>query len=240
MTIRVVTLMYGTAWERYGQRFAETFHRFWPADVDLVVVTDRQLPLPRGRQIDLSLVPGLLSFRERHASNPVANGRNVPEGMKRDENGYSWRLDAMKWMPQGLAPAAALDGLRTDDILVWMDADVETISAVPRGWVEGLLGDGDVACLQRERTHSEIGFYAVRMWAGTRDFLREFANFYTDGRVFLLRESHSAFIFDRALETSIGLTVTNLNTRGGKGHVWPFTRLAEHTVHHKGKRKDKR
>ncbi|MHB1086137.1 MAG: hypothetical protein ACYCZ0_00120 [Minisyncoccota bacterium] len=240
MKIRAFTLCYGNAWERYGEIFANSFAKFWPEQVELVVVADRKLPLPRGRVADLLAVPGVTEFRHRWKNDDRANGRKPPAGAKVDDNGYSWRMDAVKWMPQAMAPLAVLDGMYDGDILVWFDADVETIAPVAMGWVPELLGDGDVACLQRGRVHTEIGFYAVRISARTRSFLRRFANFYATDDVFKLKQWHSAFVFDRALEEDDGIKVTNLNPDGGKGHVWVQSALQELTIHRKGKRKDQK
>lgn len=238
MKIRVFSLCYGQAWERYGKLFADSFAKFWPEQVELVVVADRQLPLKRGRCADLLSIPGVAEFRRQWGDDLAANGKRPWPGMKRDENGYAWRLDAVKWMPQALAPLAVIDGMHDGDILVWFDADVETIKPVPLGWVGELLGDGDVACLQRGRVHTEIGFYAVRVSNRTRAFLRKFAEFYTSDAVFDLKQWHSAFVFDRALEAIEGIKVTNVNVAGGKGHCWETSPLAELAIHRKGKRKD--
>lgn len=238
MTVRVVSLVWGTAWERYGRAFAQSFQKFWPGHVELIMVTDQNLPLMRGRQIDLSGIHGYGPFKAAYGGDPKANGYESV-GFKVNDKGYCWRMDAVKWMPQALAPVAALEGLEDGDILVWFDADVETTSKVPEDWVETLLGDADVACLQRPGIHSEIGFYAVRINHLTCAMLNKFAGFYRTGDVFKLREWHSAYVFDRALETEPDLVVKNLNT--GKGsHVFETSPLAKHTVHRKGKRKDNR
>lgn len=238
MKIRVFSLCYGSAWERYGETFANSFAKYWPAEIELVIVADRQLPLPRGRVADLTAIPGVAEFRHRWKGKDVASGSKPPKGSKVDENGYSWRMDALKWMPQAMAPLAVLNGMFDGDILLWFDADVETISKVPLGWPTELLGDADVACLQRAGTHTEIGFYGVRINSRTRTFLKLFSAFYATDDVFRLKQWHSAFVFDRALESIPGIKVRNLNPTGAKGHVWPSSPLAEHTVHRKGKRKD--
>lgn len=240
MKVRAFTLMWGTAWERYGEVFASTFAKYWPKEVELVVVADRQLPLRRGRIADLTAIPGVGEFRHRWKDQDVANGKRPPKGSKVDENGYSWRMDSVKWMPQAMAPLAVLEDMYDGDILLWFDADVETASKVPLGWPTELLGDADVACLQRVGTHTEIGFYGIRINARTRAFLRRFAAIYATDEVFKLKQWHSAFVFDRALESISGIKVRNLNPTGAKGHVWPSSPLAEHLVHNKGKRKDKK
>lgn len=235
MKTRVVSLMWGTAWERYGAAFAFSFLKYWPGSVELAVVTDRELSLLAARitELPLDAIGGVKAF----PTDDRARGLNPPAGSKVDERGYSWRHDALKWMPQALAPRAALEGLSDGDIFCWLDADVETIAKVPEGWLDMLLDGHDVAMLQRTGTHSEIGFYALRLGPGTRHVLDAFAAFYTTGAVFALKEWHSAFVFDQALADWPGLRIRNLAM--GKGHVWPRTVLAQYTVHKKGKRKDK-
>lgn len=237
MRTAVVTLMWGNAWVRYGWKFAATFARYWPRHYDLFVVGDQHYPLERGYQIPLDTVAGYKEFCEKWGADPVANGKNRPAGSKVDENGVSWRHEAVKWMPQALAPNAALRFFEDGDIMVWFDADVVTTNVVRVNWIADLLGDADVACLQRDRQHSEIGFYAIKVSPRTRFMMRTFAAFYTTGKVFDLPEWHSAYVWDRALENVPDLKVKNLSP-GLRGHVWPATKLAECTMHNKGKRKD--
>lgn len=225
--------MWGTAFERYGRDFLRTFYRHWPESVDLAVVTDKPLPIYRGRQIMLGCT-GYRDFLERWGEDRRARGYN--SGFRKvEQDGYSWRFDAVKWAPQAFAPRAALYGLSDGDILVWLDADVETHSDVPEGWIDSLLGGRDVACLQRS-SHSEIGFWAMRLNERTRAIIGRFAAFYETGEVFGMGEYHSAYVWDRALETET-VSVADLNTSNVRGHPWPQTRLAEHTTHKKGKQK---
>lgn len=237
-----MTLMWGSAWERYGEKFVETFERHWPDEVELFIVTDRVLPTDRARQVQLNDVPGYIGFMDRYRDNKRANGYGHPT-RKVDRDGRDWRHDAVLWAPQGLAPVAALDGLEDGDLFAWFDADVETTQDVPKHWLNVLLGGMDISCVQRVNQHSEIGFWAVRMGPGTRNMIEYFSWFYASDAVFKLPEWHSAYVFDRALEKSSGLSINNLGPEVRdrsmlRGHVWPQTVLAEFTVHKKGKLKD--
>ena len=233
---RVCTLMWGAAFDRYGRRFVETFQHFWPDEAELVIVTDTIRGIGRATEIPLQAVPGY-EVIATWADNRKARGFDSGH-RKTDANGYSWRHDAVKWAPQGLAPRAALEGLDDGDVFIWLDADVETIRSVPKDWGQKLLGAHDVACLKRPSTHSEIGFYAMRMGDGTRAVLERFGALYASGDVFGLPEYHSAFVWDRALETERTLRVRNLNDRNQRGHCWPATPLARYTRHKKGKLKN--
>lgn len=225
--------MWGTAYERYGRDFLRTFNMHWPASARLLVVTDEPLAVSRGEQKPLAET-GYPAFLERWGDNRKAQGYDS-QFSKLDAEGRSWKTNAVKWAPQAFAAKAAVSGMRAGDILVWLDADVETIKAVPETWVAGLLGDADLACLRRP-THTEIGFYAMRIDPKTRAILRDFADIYTSGEFLEIRESHSAYVFDRAVERH-NPAVRDLNTEGVKFHPWPQSPLAECTVHKKGKLK---
>lgn len=128
--------------------------------------------------------------------------------------------------------------MRDGDILCWLDADVETLSKVPPNWIDGIIGDAEVSTLQRNRSHSEIGFWAVRCNDRTREMVKCFSDLYKSDEVFKLREWHSAYAFDAAMAETGPFKVNNLSPKArGVDHCWPDTPLAAHTAHWKGNRK---
>ena len=236
MKERVHTLMFGSAWERYGEKFVSTFSKFWPSKVELWIFTDKPLPTDRAHQVLLSSVSAYTKFMDKYGSDRKAMGYGCSDA-KTDPEKRFWKKDAAKWGPQGLVPRVALDGLGSGDLLCWLDADVETIDAVPLHWINVLLAGADVACLQRERQHSEIGFWAARVGVKTIPAIKRFSELYESGDVFGLSEWHSAFVFDQAIASCPDLAIRNLSPIG-RGHVWPGSQLARYTIHKKGKIKD--
>lgn len=238
MRALVCTGLWGTAWERYGERFAETFARRWPESVELVVYSDRDLPLPRGELRRLADIPGYLEFMARHGGDPVANGRLPGKAAVWKggdlKHGYSWSHDAVKWAPQAFIPWAACRSGHAPDILCWLDGDTETLADVPEGWLDELIGDHDGAYLGRIDSHSEIGFWAVRpQRSPAAGLIAEFAAIYTSGEFLNLRESHSAFVWDEARRRDARLRMRNL-TPQGSGHVFRASPLAPFLEHYKG------
>lgn len=237
MTIRVCSGFNPAGYDLYGKQFLETFARHWPKAVELVCYVEDAVKAPRGQMRPLWQIAGVTGFLDRHAKNPEANGREPSDKWKDSERrvGYSYRWDARKFCRQLFIPEHAARGLAVDDVLVWLDADVLTFADIPRGFVEGLLGDAEVCYLGRGKKHSEIGFWAVRINARTKAFLTDLADTYRTDDVFKLREWHSAYVFDYVRQRH-GLIERDLSPNG-KGHVWFTTPLGKYTDHLKGARK---
>lgn len=219
----------------YGNRFLQAFDRYWPSSVELQVYVEEPHPMPREACRSLWDIPGAAAFAERHRGNPAMQGREPRKGWRDREvaNGYSFKWDAFKFFKQILIPQAAAEGLADGDILVWLDGDTVTLRPVPVEFVEQLLGDREVCYLNRDRQHSEIGFWAVRINDHTKPFLARMADLYTSDRFIQLPEWHSAYVWDRAREAS-RLSEQPLVRRGLRGHVWPSTPLARYLTHNKG------
>lgn len=225
----------------YGQRFLDSFHENWPLDVGLRCYVEEPTRVPRAGMVMLWECGGIREFIERNKSIPENCGAAPVKGW-RDKDykaGYCFKFDAVKFSRQAAIPHHSAGWLKDGAALCWLDGDVVTRREVPRGFVEKLLGQHDLVYLGREGTHSEIGFWAVRLNERTRAFLADFAETYTSGRVFGLPEWHSAYVFDhcRVKAERNGLRANNL-TPDGRGHVWfQCAALAAYTDHTKGKRK---
>jgi hypothetical protein len=234
----VVTGMWNGAWERYGRQFAESFAANWPAEVELVIYTDRtSFALPRGEIRPLQAIRDYNKFMSVHSANPVACGRqetpHAPWKEKDRRRGYSWSHDAVKWAPQGIIPDEAAKLIEGDAILCWLDADVITTAPVPANWLDNLIGEFDGAYLGRVNSHSEIGFWAVRMSDAARLLTRRFATAYLSGQFLSFRQSHSAYIWDVARRGLPELVLRDL-TPGGVDHVFATSPLSPFLTHRKG------
>lgn len=229
------------AWTLYASTFIDMFSRHWPEGVNLVAYVEKPQTLIRGQQRSLWDIRGAKDFIERHQNNPAHNGRGRLDAWKSKEisGGYSYRFDAVRFCKQMFIPYAAAFGMKDGEVLAWFDSDVVTYKDVPANWIEGILGDSELVYMGRERKHSEIGFWAVRLNPVTRSFLCDLSYLYRTDEVFKLAEWHSAFVFDHCLkkfEHIDGGRVKNL-TPGSRGHVWFQCELGRYTDHLKGNRK---
>ena len=226
-----------SGYHQYGRRFLDTFDRHWAASIELQVWTEEPYRMPRDACRDLWSIPGAREIHARYGQWPDAQGRVPTPKWKASAKakGYNFRFDAYKFWKQILIPEAASRDMADGDILIWLDADVVSLAPISEAWIENLIGDADVCYLGRERSHSEIGFWAVQLTWQTRRFLTRIAEMYTTDAVFGLTEWHSAFVWDH-VRREMTMKERNMTPRGN-GHVWHKSPLAAVSDHLKGARK---
>lgn len=263
MTLTVCTGWSPEGWGQYGRRFLESFERYWPADVGLIVygedecspqlydyaVTQRRITSGRRFSfVPLSHIPGCAEFLERHRDNLAARGRlKLPQHHWKEravKAGYNWRFDAWKFCRQGFIPEDAAQRAGTD-FLCWLDGDVVTQRPLASANViTGLMPKSKaIAYLGREPKHPDIAFqlYDLRFHhMGGVDpwrMLAQFAEFYRSDEVFKLGEWHSAYVWQVTVGRAMFPTAVHNLTPGGSGHVWQQSPLRAWGDHLKGDRK---
>lgn len=239
--VTICTGFHPAGYVEYGQKFLESFDRYWPGDVNLLCFTEQHVPIPRGNERNVWSIPGAQSFMSRYADRPLYCGRQAIPGKwasKHIVKGYYYKFDAVKFFKQIIIPNAAASELPDGAVLAWFDGDVITHRMVPDDWVPKLLGDHDVCFLGRRDMHTELGFWAVRLGVRTRMFLERLSGMYLNGSFEKLPEWHSAYVFDyvRTHCPDLKLVQNNL-TPSGFGHVWFQSPLGQYTDHLKGERR---
>lgn len=231
----------------YGLRFYESFRKNLAPTVGLKIYVEEPTPELGAAERSLWDCRGMREFLDRTASVPEYNGRRPP-GMtdkmprlpiwrqREWETDYAFRFDARKFSRQLFIPEAAADDLPDGDVLTWLDGDTVALKPVPEGLISGVLAGADGAFLGRMGTHSEIGFWCVRLSKGTRAFLTSLADMYRSDKVLTLRETHSAFVWDTVRNWLPGLHFRNL-TPTGVGHVFNQSPIGNYIRHDKGKLK---
>lgn len=235
--IRVVTGFSPKGYQEYGRRFVDTFTKHWPKEIELRTYVEEPILLPRGTAHLLWSCNGAEEFIARHRDDPEKNGRAPNDRWKERHRRfpYNFRFDAVKFCRQCFIPEHASLDMSDGDLLVWFDGDVVTESSPPKAFLDELIGEYDLSFLGRRGTHSEIGYWSVRLNARSREFVRLFADLWRSDLVFDLPEWHSAFVFDHCRKV-LSIRERNL-TPHGTGHVWFQSPLARYTDHCKGNRK---
>lgn len=235
--ITVVTGFSSAGYCLYGRRFIETFRKFVPEDIGLIAYVAEPIDMPRGRYVLHSQLSGVNEFVERNKNIPEHCGaRAVHNWRKKDvKAGYSYRHDAVKFCWQLCYPNHAANSMRDDEILTWFDGDVVFTDNMSTSVIDSGMVNADLIYLGR-RTHTELGFWSIKLNARTRQFLHKMADMYTSEDVFKLPEWHSAYVFDHCRGLFRDIPTKDL-TPNDAGDVWHRSPLRRFSVHLKGKLK---
>ena len=241
----VITTMSQSGYGQYGKRMIETFDKHWPQSIKLQVYYEwmptNKAFSDRVEWIDINYAcPKLQEFKQRHNSNPHANG--IKPGS--DPNGkYSYLWDAVKFAHKSYCVShAALNA--NSDLVVWLDADVVTHSAIPEGFVESLLPqDHYCAYLGRQKIYPECGFviYDTRS-VYNQQFMEDWQDMYRTDSLFNEIEYHDSYLFWILQKKYTARGMQSFNISEGHphipgGHVFINSPLGAYMDHLKGTRK---
>jgi hypothetical protein len=251
MKYTVITTFHQAGMELYGQKMIDTFERYWPDSVDLVVYAENCQPRvtkPNVRVIDL--LPESKSCRrfvKRHRNNPEAHGGQGPHNVGEWSEKKSFKWQAVRFCYKVFSVQHAAENINTD-WLIWLDADSQTHSTVPVKFLDRVCPTDALASYlgRTDRYHSECGWVAYNMrHPQGRDFVKYFANMYETDEIFNYPEWHDSFIWDIARRhfRDQGARFRDLNpepdTKGMAGHPFINSELGAYMDHMKGDRKNR-
>lgn len=241
----VITTMSQSGYGQYGKRMIETFDKYWPQSIKLQVYYEwmptNKTFSDRVEWIDINYAcPKLLEFKQRHKSNPHANG--IKPGT--DPNGkYSYLWDAVKFAHKSYCVSHA--ALNADsDLVVWLDADVVTHSDVPEGFIESLLPKNSYcAYLGRQKIYPECGFVIYDTRSDyNQQFMQDWQDLYRTDALFEETEYHDSYLFWVLQKKYTERGMQSFNISEGHphipgGHVFINSPLGAYMDHLKGARK---
>lgn len=246
MKYTVITTFNAAGLETYGQKMIDTFEKFWPANVDLIVFTENCQPrVTRANTtvVDLLSASGdLREFIDRHRDNPLAHGKAGPPDVFNPKKQFRW--DAVRFCYKVFAKSVASDMIDSG-WMIWIDADTVTHSSVPLQFLNTVCPSSNmISYLGRgEKYHSECGWVAYNLDAAEcRQFVKDFVHMYNTDRIFQEREWHDSYIFD-VLRKRIQdrCRFHNLNPsyddKGLASHPFINSELGQYMDHVKGDRK---
>lgn len=219
MKIHVVSSMSREGWDRYGERFLESFKKFWPTGTELTLYSEDKLPGIETPNLyeDKELVAFLDEARKRDAC--------FVDDYRKDAGRFAHKVFA-------LTNPSNFEGC---DWLIWLDGDTETIAPVTDEWLQTILPDDTsvVYLGRKDMPHSECGFMAFNMRQRAENFLLRMRVEYRD-RIWEYEQWHDSWLFDKLMSVSYGLPFHNLSEGIPGMHVWDDCPLGEVMRHHKG------
>lgn len=236
--ISVVTSCSLQGWEQYGKKCLPTLLKYWPENVTVYLVSEDVLPLgdipllAKDKLITLPLSTSAHAkkFYEKYKYDHKARGRLRATS-------YNYTYDAWKFSKKVFA-IELVTTLIPAGRLFWLDADVRTFKVIPASFLDKMCPeDCNLSFLARKKIHTECGFVGYNLNnPPTREFIHAFANTYSEGHVFRLKEWHDSWVFDW-LRTRYPNLVEFKIPHISEFHPFNYSALGKYMDHWKGNRK---
>lgn len=245
-TYTLVTTFNQLGLETYGQRMIDTFQRYWPQEMKLLVFAENCRP-SHANNVEVYDIfdasADLTEFVRRHHNNPLAHGLAGPSGLYDERKKFRW--DAVRFSYKVFAVSAA-QKIQNQDWLIWLDADTYTHSPVPHHWLATVCPESAMCSYlgRGENYHSECGWVAYNLsHPRCASFINDFADMYRKDLIFHEREWHDSYIWDLIRRRyKDECEFFNLNpepdTKGLAKHPFINSELGRYMDHIKGKRKN--
>lgn len=212
-----VTTFNERLYNEYAHRFVETFQ-----GVDLKIYSEDILPI-KSNYFDYAQ-----EFVKRNSHRPTTN----------------WKYDAVRFCYKPYAIAQAVDhyGYEYSRIL-WIDADTVFHKPITEAWIDTNLAHKHAIMhyLGRPNYHSETGLLLFDLRHRlTREYVNTVKQYYDTDTIFLEREWHDSYIWDRAREQYPQELFHNISEHIAHkvpgGHIFNYL-FGDTMDHRKGKRK---
>ena len=222
MRAKIITTIGPNSWERYGLRFAESFTKFWPADIALEIWHhDLDGNVPEFPDVTFHALEDTASFQKLKAH----IGAQAKDGPSLD---YCFK-------------AVALASSVTPDLdwIGFIDADTETMRPVDNALLAELFDDNHHLTYLYRRTakESEGSWFAFNLaTVKGASLLADYWGLYNSLEAFHYKKAHDNAILDRItlLHQAHGLQVKNLSPGCLGLDAFHQSPLAAYMVHYKG------
>jgi hypothetical protein len=154
----------------------------------------------------------------------------------------NFKYDAVRFCYKPYTVAQALDEYGYEySRLLWLDADTVFKKPITEAWIdEHLYGPAILSYLGRPNYHSETGLLLFDLRHRlTPDYINTVKSYYDTDNIFLEKEWHDSYIWDRAREQYPETLFHNISANIPKvpgGHIFNYL-FADTMDHRKGKRK---
>ncbi|MEQ8664784.1 MAG: hypothetical protein RIC16_03585 [Rhodospirillales bacterium] len=245
----VITTLPKSGYDQYGKRMLETFLEHWPDDVDIVIVSEDVIDLPKSNRVKFEdygqIAPEGDHFKRKFGNFSEARGTFYKVTGDGDSKAvsieYSAMHDAIKWSHK----VFAVNGVSRKydcDRLIWMDADIVTFRPIDAELLDYVdPGEGHMSYLGREHEygHSECSFLVFNKRNPIHTvFMNNLISEYMNGELFLLHEWHDCFMWDILREhysKTNGVTYKNISGEGTTTeHPFVNSFLGQYMDHLKG------
>lgn len=234
--ITVVTTFPNNCWDIYAKQALQSFAKYWPADVEILVQLDDNLLFDQVQSVLRRDGAGIaVGWNKDHAAFVARN--------KDKDDSQNYRKQAVRFCHKVFTIKRAYDSFvaakannePVSRYLVWMDADVITTRQLTHEDLSKCLpkeGDAVSYLGRKDWDHSECGWLAFDLEAGGDLLIQGVVSEYMgDYGVFRHEQWHDSWIWDYHLKN---FPKTNLTADKPGMDIWPQSPMGAWSTHYKG------
>lgn len=236
--IAVITTFGNQHWECYAKDMLQSFVRYWPPEVQLLIQLDDDL-LANDVQKIIRPQDGLVCGRmkDHHAFVERNKAKDDPNNYRKQAVRFCHKVFALKHACESVMKAREEKIPDAPRYLIWMDADVITTSPVKLDLLkECLPKEGDAVSYlgRKDWEHSECGWLAFDLDNGGDSYVKIITKYYLDDEVFKQEQWHDSWIFDQVKDSELSIPCTNLTQDKPGMEIWQHSPMAKFSTHYKG------
>lgn len=225
MKRKIITTLGPGGWELYGKRFADSFEKYWPQDIELEIWTHHLNEQPTHPRAKFYCLDTTNSFKKITA-------RLGAEAKDGPSLGYAFK-----------AVALAMSVTPDLDWIGFVDADTETMRPVDNELLDRLFDNSyDLTYLWRKSVReSEGSWFAFNLQTKSgASLLADYWGLYDSGEAFKLKKAHDNSVLDHLslIHRAHGLRVGDLSLGALGLDAFHQSPLGAYMIHYKGPNKD--
>ena len=232
--IAVITTFPNNSFDIYSRQMLESFVKYWPGDIPLMVELDDDLLYDQVNKI-LRPEDGIaIGWSKEHKEFAERNkDKDDPQNYRKQAVRFCHKVFAIQGALEATQKAKAA-GAEVPRYLIWLDADVITNRPVTLDEIkECLPKEGDAVSYmgRKDWDHSECGWLAFDLESGSDRIIYAMQEAYIKDIIFNMDQWHDSWLFDH-IKIEPNRTNLTLDKRGMD--IWPQSPMGKWSTHYKG------
>jgi len=230
-----------TGYYSYGKRWIESVAKFWPKDTKVVIYTDFQMEKLPSNFIIKSFNKNFSNLQNKLKERLDSKYKNTTEKnniISKKTIQFSFKSFVVQ---QELK-------LQKNDIVIWLDADVETISNINENIIKKELECKFLSCQTEKQEyrypHIESGILIFDNNKLETDFFqKQLFEYYTTDKIFKLKKPYDGYIIGRILKENnlefkdFNAEIPTIGKTSNKDETFLHPFLRKHFIHWIGENK---
>lgn len=231
--IAFITTFGNVHWDIYAKVMLESFVKYMPKDIPLMVQLDDDL---LHDQVDKILPPEcgiFVGWTDEHKAFVERNkGKDHPTDYRKQAVKFCHKVFCIQHSLDAIQKARTANAPDIPRYLIWVDADVHITKPITLEDIQKCLpkeGDAVAYLGRKDWDHSECGWLAFDLENGGDRLITNVYQEYVDDHLFGYDQWHDSYIWDQNIFKG-----TNLTQDKPGMEIWPQSPMASWSIHYKG------